>query len=309
MSNQVREWRDRLATAPLALDGGFATALEARGHDLSGQLWSARLLVDDPAEVVSVHQAYVAAGANIISTASYQTSRIGFERAGLGAVAADLALRESVQLARAAADGAAFVAASIGPYGAMLADGSEYRGDYQASRELLRDFHRTRLAVIAETGPDLLAFETVPALVELEVINELLADEFADFPAWVSMSARSESQISDGTEISTAFAALTAEAVVAVGINCTKPELISGLLRNANSTRPIAVYPNAGRTWDAAARSWLDTGSDRLPAALLGSWLDHGVRLLGGCCGLGYEHVSDVAELLRTHKDLHANTV
>lgn len=309
MPNNVSEWRARLSAAPVALDGGFATALEARGHDLSGQLWSARLLVEDPAEVVAVHRAYVEAGADVISTASYQTSRIGFERAGLSADAADTALRDSVRLARTAADGAAFVAASIGPYGAMLADGSEYRGDYTATKAELRDFHRTRLAVIADAEPDLLAFETVPSLAELEVINDLLAEEFNGLPAWVSVSARSAQQISDGTDIAQAFAALTAESVVAVGINCTKPEFITGLLTAAAPDRPVAVYPNAGRTWDAAARAWLDTGTDRLPAGLLADWLANGVRLLGGCCGLGYEHVRDVAELLRTNKDLHANTV
>lgn len=289
----ITDFQRLLAQGRLVLDGGLATALEQAGHDLSGSLWSAALLADAPEEVLAVHRGYVAAGADIVSTASYQASRSGFERAGRTAEQADQVIVEAVSLARES--GARFVAASIGPYGATLADGSEYRGDYQITRESLRRFHAERLEVVLSASPDVLAFETVPSLMEVEVIYDLLSDEFTTLPAWLSVSAKDGEHLSDGTPLATLAAIAEPAALVALGVNCTKPEHISGCLQNlAGASVPRIVYPNAGRTWDALARDWLDAGVDRLPTATLNEWFDLGASIIGGCCGLTYDHVADV---------------
>ena len=135
------------AAGVLIGDGGLATELEARGHDLSDDLWSARLLAEAPAEIVAVHEAFYRAGAHIATTASYQASFEGFGRRGIDRADAARLMRRSVELAKSARDTLAtpaWVAASVGPYGAMLAHGEEYTGRYGLSVAELTAWHRPR---------------------------------------------------------------------------------------------------------------------------------------------------------------------
>jgi len=308
MTRNPSHWRDYLRENGVALDGGFATALEARGHDLSGHLWSAALLVTQPDEVIAVHRDHGLAGAQVLTSASYQVSRSGFASAGMSDDAADAALLLSVALARKAAEEVTaatgrecLVAASVGPYGATLADGSEYRGDYAISPSDLKKFHRERLEILSAAQPDFLAFETVPSVMELSVINDLLTSEFSDLPAWVSASANSASTISDGTDVADAFAGLTADCIIAFGFNCTDPKFIRPLLDNLRDVRPELAriaYSNAGQVWDAANRQWLSDGQTALDADIITGWTEAGCRMIGGCCGLGTDHISMVGEVL-----------
>jgi homocysteine S-methyltransferase len=188
-----RQTESMTASATIVLDGGMSNALQDRGHDLTGDLWTARLLRDAPAEIAAVHRTYFAAGARVATTASYQASDEGFTRLGLTRTAAEGLIRRSVLLAREVRDDLSedgverWVAASVGPYGAALADGSEYRGRYGVSAAWLRDFHRPRLELLASAGPDLIAVETIPDVEEAEVLVELL-DQIG-LPAWFSYSA------------------------------------------------------------------------------------------------------------------------
>jgi len=292
------------------LDGGLATSLEALGHDLSGTLWSARLLQDEPAVLADVNTSHALAGADIVSTASYQVSRQGFIAAGFTADMADAAIAQSVSITRDVADSLSLttgrtiaVAGSLGPYGAVLADGSEYRGDYTISESDLKNFHRERLSVMTAAAPHFLAFETVPSVMELRVINELLTEEFTEIPAWVSCSAVDGTHISDGTAAAVAFQELTADAVVAFGFNCVKPEYVESLLGSISAVRsdvPRIVYSNAGRTWDAVNRCWLDAGAELVDTATLNSWYELGARIIGGCCGLGESHLSNLRGFANT---------
>jgi homocysteine S-methyltransferase len=295
-----------LRRAPAAIDGGLASELEARGHDLSGGMWSARLLIDDPSEIQAVHAAYFAAGAAVAISASYQVSELALGRAGYPVGAADELLGRSVELARAARDAAAdggrerLVAASVGPYGASLADGSEYRGNYGVSHDELVAFHRRRLGALAEAGPDLFAVETIPDAVEAAAVVEALASH-PEVPAWLTYSCRDAESTCGGDRFADAVrVAATAPSVVAVGVNCTAPEHVGGLLAAARQATdlPLVVYPNAGRTWDAAARSWTGAGSDTLPAAQVHAWASAGAALIGGCCGLGPSAVAAISAAL-----------
>ena len=280
---------------PLVLDGGLATSLEDRGFDLSGSLWSARVLRENPEAIAQVHRAHIAAGAQIITTASYQASREGFRRAGLDAADADTALRASVAVAREASAGRALVAASVGPYGAMLAGGQEYVGRYGIDPGVIRDFHHERLDVLLDGEPDLIAAETIPDLDEAEVLIPLLED--TGLPYWVSFSCRDGDHLNAGqTFASAAHVAAEASNCIAVGVNCTKPEFVSGLLSSAGDKR-FVVYSNAGRTWDGDRRQWLDEGVRSIDAATLREWHSLGATIIGGCCGLGEEQISAVAEL------------
>jgi homocysteine S-methyltransferase len=289
-------------STPLVLDGGLATELERRGHDLSGDLWSARVLAEDPAEVVAVHRAFVEVGAQVVTTASYQASFEGFAAAGLDADATRRLLRRSVELAREAEP--RWVAASIGPYGAARADGSEYTGDYGDMLDVaaLRRFHRERLEILAAAAPDVLALETLPCLAEAEA---LVAEvERLRFPAWLSLTTvtREDGHVLTrrGEPAEQAFAlARDAASVVAVGVNCTDPDGVGTTVALAArvSGKPVVVYPNSGETWDAAARRWVGPASFD-PADVAG-WVTAGARLVGGCCRVTPSAIASVAEALQ----------
>jgi homocysteine S-methyltransferase len=277
------------------LDGGLATELEAQGADLSDALWSARVLADDPSRVVAAHAAFVAAGADVAITSSYQASFAGFARAGIDHDRAAELLRRSVVLAREA--GAALVAASVGPYGATLADGSEYTGRYGLTVVQLREFHRERLQLLASAGPDLFAVETIPSLPEVEAICAELSR--LDIPAWVSLTA-TETATAAGESLADAFAvADDCPSVIAIGVNCVPPTVVAPALRVAASVtaKPLVAYPNSGETWDATGRRW--TGDPAIPIDLVGSWLDLGVRYVGGCCRVSPVQLSRIAHAAR----------
>lgn len=274
---------DEVARRVVVLDGGLATELERRGYDLSSDLWSARLLRDDPAAIVDVHRAFVDAGAEVVTSASYQAS---FEALG---DEAERLLRLSVSLARES--GATWVAASVGPYGAVLADGSEYRGDYMLTAAQLQEWHRRRLGVLADSGADVLAVETIPALVEVEALCAEL--DRAGAPAWLSITCTAN-RTKAGEPAAEAFAmARDCAAVVALGVNCTAPDTVAELVPIAAATgKPVVAYPNSGEEWDAAARQW--RGSRGFEAADVTGWVMAGARLVGGCCRVRPEDIATV---------------
>ena len=290
---------------PLLLDGGLATQLEAQGADLSDRLWSARLLHDDPDAIVAAHRAFFAAGARVAITASYQASFEGFAAHGLDRAATEALLRRSVALAgrardEALADGAAgplFVAASVGPYGAILADGSEYRGRYGLGVEDLKAIHRDRLRVLASTDADVLAAETIPELEEGVAIAELLG-ESPGTAAWISFSCRDGATLRSGAPIEAAVEAIRdAPGVVATGVNCTAPEHVEELVGRIRSVTalPIVVYPNSGEGWDAAARRWTGGRVGRVDGEAAARWRAAGATLVGGCCRVGPDQVASMA--------------
>jgi homocysteine S-methyltransferase len=303
--------RDLLATGPVPIDGGFATELEALGEDLSDDLWSARLLRDGPASVEAVHLAYLRAGARIVISASYQASRASFASVGVDATEADRLLASSVTLAQAArrtwrreapSAPATLVAASLGPYGAMLAEGQEYTGDYgDADAAVLERFHHDRVAALLGPAPDLLAWETIPNVVEAEVIAAL-QERFAGPEAWVSFQCADGGRIADGTPIEEAVGRVAgAPGVRAVGCNCTRPEHVLEVIERIRVAAPalaVVVYPNDGRVWDGAARTWAVGGAGRFPADAVRGWRDAGAGLIGGCCGVGPDGVRAIAEAL-----------
>jgi homocysteine S-methyltransferase len=289
----------------MVLDGGLATELERRGCDLSGDLWSARAIIDLPHVIESVHLDYLSAGADCIVTASYQVSFEGFAEAGLSADDTVAALKDSVAIAESARACFAntrkqdpWIAASVGPYGAIFHDGAEYHGKYDCSFSELVAFHRSRLKVLATTNVDLLACETIPSLEEAKALVEALR-EFPQLKGWISFTCKDGFHTGHGERVSFCAEVLDREPqVVAIGINCTPPHHVSSLIgevRRATS-KPVVVYPNSGKQWNAEERKWIGDSDHHDFGLLAKDWHGEGASWIGGCCGTGPSDIRRIRE-------------
>ncbi|KAK7343605.1 hypothetical protein VNO77_12482 [Canavalia gladiata] len=308
------------------IDGGFATELERHGADLHDPLWSAKCLISSPHLVRRVHLDYLDAGANIILTASYQATIQGFEAKGFSREEGETLLRRSVEIAREAReiyynrctkDSSDFmrderyrsrpilIAASVGSYGAYLADGSEYVGDYgdAVTVQTLKDFHRERVKILVDAGADIIAFETIPNKLEAEAYAELLEEEGIETPAWFSFSCKDESNVVSGDSIfECASLADSCRQVVAVGVNCTAPRFIHGLISSITKAtiKPVIVYPNSGETYIAESSQWVKSNGvvEDDFVTYIGRWRDAGATLFGGCCRTTPNTIRGIAEAI-----------
>jgi homocysteine S-methyltransferase len=279
----------------LISDGGLATELEARGHDLSDDLWSARLLVDAPAEIMAVHCAFFRAGASIATTASYQASFDGFAERGISRADAERLMRRSVSLARDARDevGHGWVAASVGPYGAALANGEEYVGRYGLTVSQLANWHRPRLEILADAGADVLAIETVPDVDEAEALVGLIHE--VGVAAWLSYTIAGTTTRAGQLLVDAFAVAADVPEIVAVGVNCCAPADVLSAVTIAREVtgKPVVVYPNSGEEWDGERRVW--TGHGQWSAELAPQWAAGGARIIGGCCRVRPDDIADIA--------------
>lgn len=285
------------------LDGAMATELERRGCNISGPLWSARVLDEAPEAIRQVHLDYLRAGADCISTASYQVSAMGYAELGRPPEDAAHALRKSVEIAHQAreeyrreSDRPVLIAVSLGPYGAALHNGAEFHGRYDIGFDQLVAFHAERLAIAAETSADLVALETIPSLEEAKAILAALA-RFPQLRAWLSFTCRDADHVAHGEKLSDCAAlADDSQQVVAVGINCTHPRFVLSLISAAQSAtgKPIFVYPNSGETWDSANCRWTGKSDPAEYEALAAEWFQDGARAVGGCCRTTPAHIRAV---------------
>jgi homocysteine S-methyltransferase len=300
----------------LVIDGALATELERRGCDLQDDLWSAKILLEQPEVIKQVHLDYFKSGADCAITASYQATIEGFAKRGLNEQESIDLIQKSVKLAIVARDelwadetnhtgrSKPFVAASVGPYGAFLADGSEYRGNYGLSEKIVMDFHRPRLRALIEAGAEILACETIPCLIEAQAIAKLL-QEFPSTSAWISFTAHDEKHISEGQVFAQCIKQLeNYQQIAAVGINCTSPNYIPSLIREAKKSteKPILVYPNSGETYNAEKNDWngdpvVDSFGEQAR-----EWYNAGARLIGGCCRTTPEDIRVIASWARSSR-------
>ena len=297
------------AGRPIVIDGGLATQCEAMGHRIDGELWSAQLLLSNPRAIVDATRAYLDAGARIVATASYQASRRNLAVMGLSAERADQLILDSVSLARQACDefladnpdaNRPLVAASIGPYGAIMHDASEYTGAYAISDDDLRAFHAARLALLDSSDADLFACETIPSGREAAILADLLAT--VTKPAWVSFSCRDESHLADGTPVATAAGCFRNHPnVLALGGNCIPPEIVLpliGELQRAAPDKAIVVYPNSGEIYRSEDNSWLGTSTPLQCEQAAAQWIAAGATLVGGCCRIGPAQIAAMSQSL-----------
>lgn len=303
MSFSLKEIFDR--ERPIIIDGGLSNVLESKGCDLNHKLWTAKLIIENPELLIETHLEYINAGAQVIATASYQATLPGLLKEGYSSKEAKTILIKSVELAQEAIrrsqaphEKTPLIAASIGPYGAYLADGSEYKGNYTVSKKVLIDFHEERMSTFNDSAADIIAIETIPSLIEAEVLSELL-NKF-DKPAWISFSCKDEGHINDGSPIEKVISLFEEHPTVfAVGVNCTHPKYISGLIRKLkeSTNKKLLVYPNSGEAYNAQTKEWLGLSEPLSFAEMAKEWISLGADMIGGCCRIGPKHIKELTSL------------
>jgi homocysteine S-methyltransferase len=294
---------------PLLLDGGLSNELERQGCNLNHKLWSAKMLAENPQAIIQAHLSYLRAGANCITTASYQATIPGFMAIGYNRATAEAFIVKSVELAEEAIkrylaeannDLKPLIATSIGPYGAYLADGSEYHGNYGVEDKKLREFHLSRIRLLDKSNADFLACETIPCFQEVRVLAEILQENKKS--AWISFSCKDEHHLNDGTDIGDCAEYLANHPkVFAIGVNCTAPKHISGLIKSMKEkvgSKKIVIYPNSGEVYNAKSKTWLGISDPNAFEIMAKEWLDLGTDILGGCCRIGPEHIKKINNML-----------
>lgn len=298
-------------TGSVVIDGAMSTALEKFGCDLNDKLWSARVLIEDPAKIRQVHVDYFEAGANVAITASYQATEAGFRERGINSETACNLIAQSVMLAKEArADFLArhpekdpkslLIAGAVGPYGAYLANGAEYTGDYHLSSDEYRAFHQLRLRALVEAGADFLGIETQARLDEVKVILDMI--EKLDAAAWVTFTLKDSGHIADGTPIEEAAEVCGKHPLVdAIGINCVKREVVAEALRRISSVtnKPMIVYPNSGETYDPSTKTWHHPVTGPGWENFISKWKSMGAVCLGGCCRTLPSDIVQIANLMK----------
>jgi homocysteine S-methyltransferase len=294
---------------PLILDGGLSNELEKAGHNLKHKLWSARLLDTNPEAIIQTHSTYLKSGAQCITTSSYQASIPGFMDIGYDRITAESLILKSVQLAQDAVNRfmtssskviKPLIAASIGPYGAYLADGSEYRGNYGVSDEELREFHISRVRLLDNSNADFFACETIPSFQEAKVLADILKQ--AKKSSWISFSCKDEQHLNDGTDIEKAVEYFsTHPKIFAIGVNCTPPKFISSLIKSIKSKsgkKRIVVYPNSGEVYNAKNKTWSKSSDPIIFVDQAKEWIELGADIVGGCCRIGHEHIKKIRSII-----------
>ena len=301
---------------PLILDGGLSNVLESFGCDLNQELWSAKMLIDQPEEIKRAHLAYLESGAQCITSSSYQATLSGFERIGLNRSEATKMMIKSVELAQEARSifikkhnksESIFLAASIGPYGAFLADGSEYRGDYKISDNELRRFHAEKIRILESTNVDFLAFETIPSLREIQILSELIPQ--SKKPCWISFSCRDSEFLNGGNKITDAVRICSStNNLFALGVNCTAPKYISTIIKKIRplvQDKKIIIYPNSGEIYLPESKSWKGISDPDIFQKMASEWLDLGVNIIGGCCRIGPDHIAKLIKSKENYRKSH----
>ncbi|MGX7328466.1 homocysteine S-methyltransferase [Enterococcus bulliens] len=293
----------------MLIDGSMSLGLEEQGLDLNDPLWTAKALMHDQEKVIAVHQAYFEAGANIAITNSYQATIAGFEKLGIQKEQGRQLIKQTVELAKQARTRASvshpmFVAGSVGPYGAYLADGSEYRGNYGKTKEELKVFHKERMDLLIEAGADLLACETMPDHIEIEALLELLA-ESDSIKAWVTMTLKDATHLSDGTPLAIIQKKLEASPyVLGYGINCVQPDLVSPTLMalaKLSEHKPFVTYPNSGAVYDPVTKTWTHAHqTEQMFTTEAKKWHELGCRFIGGCCCTSTREIKWLTQTFRS---------
>lgn len=278
---------------PLLLDGATGSELDRRGVDTSLPLWSARALIEAPDVLLNVHQDYVRAGAEIITTNTFRTHRRSLAKAGIGDQARELTFK-AVEIAKRS--GAAFVAGSIAP----LEDC--YSSEAVPTQAECEAEHAELAQNLADAGVDLILVETMNCIRESVAATRAALN--TGLPVLTSFVCRSDGRLFSGETVAAAVQAIAPLGVSGLLINCTPSpkihEPFTELRENAPKSLRTGLYANIGHTDEI--KGWTNTEevSPEAYAVLAHNWMELGASLIGGCCGTSPAHIVELAKLCKS---------
>jgi homocysteine S-methyltransferase len=285
-----KDIRERLKTEVLLGDGAMGTLLVSRGAPADGPRSPVCLVTPDL--VREVHDDYVSAGAQVLSTNTWDANRSKLTKFDW-ADSLEKINREAVRLARAAAEGEyVYVAGVVGPLGQLV------KPYGPLTRPHVREIFTEQIRLLLEEKVDLLLFETFSSLLEITEALRAARDLSADVPVVASMTFLADGKTSFGDEAGESLRALAEAGADAVGLNCAigPQESLDVLTRAAASVRvPVSLQPNAGYPWVVGGRTVYPATPDYFRQTAKEA-VQAGAALLGGCCGTGPEHVAAMAK-------------
>jgi homocysteine S-methyltransferase len=280
------------------LDGSLSYPLEKQGYNLNKKLWTGDALINDPNVIKKVHKDYLIAGVDFISTSTYQISYNVLEAMDYSLNEIKDVFKRSVNLVEQAIQETNIkreikIVGSYGPYGASLSNGSEYTGKYDTSDNIIMDYHIKNMNIIKELDIDIILYETIPCLREIEILSKLVEEYKKE--VWVSFTCNKDLEFRDGSSIIKACKILSSiEVISTIGINCFSPLLAEKAIKKLkdNSNKKILIYPNSGEIYNNKDKDWY--GEKYFDRSMIKKWLALSPDIIGGCCRVGFEDIKNM---------------
>ena len=281
---------------PLILDGAMGTELERRGFDARLPLWSAWALIEAPDLVKQIHADYTRAGAQVLTAATFRTTRYTLAKENLASWADELTAL-AIRLAREGAQDVN-LGAEISVAGSLAPLEDCYHPEWTPSGDVLSKEHAHTAGMLAAAGADLILVETQNSAREALIAAKAALD--TKLPVWVSLMPRRSDELFNGDPLVNTAKTIRELGAEAILINCCPPDLAAEAFRTLREAMPVArlgVYPNSasheGRPWEFAG-TFAPSIFARWAVELAGE-----ADILGGCCGTTPEHTAAMVQSLR----------
>lgn len=324
----------------LVLDGALGTQLESiipndsEIQPKNDPLWSTKVLMTQPKLIERIHYQYLQSGSDIIMTSTYQASCAGLikyansytdEVAHVWERSVDMAnnairrhkLENNTKPIR---NRDPIICGSVGPYGAFLANGAEYTGEYGMISNEELEKHHFKLLQFLILHPDvkLIAIETIPNFREFKVLVNLLTKLLSlhgpNQKFYLSINVRNESEMCDGTPVEKVMNYLNFKMktmgilqrnIFAIGYNCVDYHLVTSLIDNLTMFNefhiPMIVYPNLGYVYSTKHEEYIAYQDTNELELMILDWLKRGVKIIGGCCGSGPQEIEKISEVVNNY--------
>ncbi len=282
------------------LDGSMSFPMEQLGYNLKNKLWTGMALINDPNIIKDIHKGYIKAGADYISTSTYQISFGRLKNMGYQSVEIKKIFQKSVDLVKEAileskSKREIKIVGSFGPYASFDPKASEYVGEYISTDDEIMNFHHNNIRIIEETDLDIILYETIPCLREFKILSEILSNTKKEI--WISVTCNENIEFRDGSSFKEACEIISGiEKITTLGINCFSPLLVNKAIRKLKkySNKKALIYPNSGEVYNQEDKFW--SGKNEFNDVMIKNWLSLSPDIIGGCCRVGYDNIKKMRE-------------
>jgi homocysteine S-methyltransferase len=282
------------------LDGSMSFPMEHLGYNLKNKLWTGMALISDPDIIKNIHKDYINAGADYISTSTYQVSYDRLKNMGYQSSEIKKVFQKSVDLVKEAIKESGSkkeikIVGSFGPFASYDPNASEYVGKYNSTDDEIKNFHLNNINIIEETDLDIILYETIPCLREIKVLSKVLSQTNKEI--WISITCNENIEFRDGSSFKEACKIISQiEQITTLGINCFSPLLVEKALKELKkySNKKTLVYPNSGEQYNPKVKYW--SGKNEFNNLMIKNWLSLSPDIIGGCCRVGYNNIKKMRE-------------